>query len=161
MAESKPKPEETSVPSVTFTPEQVMQLLLKNNDLEKALLQTQKDNIESNKKLADAILESRKPYVDPKVLEAKQEELKQRQRDIKLEQLRRRETKKQCHHHRVDDQDQMQPKLNIKWMRHSNGIINGVCGRCMSQFDATNNPEDAKLLRQDPTALNQMGRARS
>lgn len=132
-----------------------------NEQLLKALLDQQKETAEANRKLAEAILESRKPYVDPQVLEAKQEALKQRQRDIALELLRRRETKRQCHHHRVDDQDQMQPKLNIKWMRHSNGVILGVCGRCLSQFDATNNPDDAKLLRQDPTALNQMGRARS
>jgi hypothetical protein len=155
MAESKPKQESvegTALPAAPmYTTEQVMQLLINQ----------QHETAEANKKLAEALLESRKPYVDPEVLKAKQEALKQRQRDIALELLRRRETKKQCHHHRVDDQDQMQPKLNIKWMRHSNNVILGVCGRCLSQFDATNNPEDAKLLRQDPTALNQMGRARS
>lgn len=134
-----------------FTMEQVLTLLLR----------TIEDNKQSNEKLAEAILESRKPWVDPKVLEAKKQQLIERQREIKLELLRRRETKRQCHHHRVDDQDNPQPKWNIKWHRHSNGIILGVCGRCMSQFDATNNPEDAALLRQDPTALNQMARARS
>lgn len=157
MAERKPQPqaetEETVAQSAipAFTNEQLL----------KALLDQQKETAEANRKLAEAILESRKPYVDPQVLAAKQEALKQRQRDIALELLRRRETKRQCHHHRVDDQDQMQPKLNIKWMRHSNGVILGVCGRCLSQFDATHNADDAKLLREDPTALNQMGRARS
>lgn len=156
MAEAKPKesnivdaPAGTVAPQ--FTTEQLLALLLK----------TQSDLAASQDKLADAIKESRKPYVDPRVLEAKREELRERQRQIKLEILRRSETKKQCHHHRVDDQDNIQPKLNIKWMRHSNGLILGVCGRCMSQFDATNNPADLALLRQDPTAFTTMGRARS
>src|SRR5215831_3829382 len=156
MEDNKPKeqnfvdaPAEVQAPA--FGLEKVLQMLA----------DTQQQLVESNKKLAESIAESRKPYIDPRVLEEKQELLRQRQQEVKLEILRRKETKKQCHHHRVDDQDNPQPKLNIKWMRHSNGIILGVCGRCMSQFDATHNPEDAKLLRQDPTALNQMGRARS
>jgi hypothetical protein len=153
MAETKPKSEIVDSPfnAPAFTNEQLL----------KMLIDSQKAQAEANEKLASALIESRKPYVDPKVLEAKQEALKQRQRDIKLELLKRRETKRQCHHHRVDDQEQMQPQMNIKWMRHSNGVILGVCGRCMSQFDATHNPEDANLLRQDPKALTSMGRARS
>ena len=156
MAEIKPPKHDVEIENSHFPAP-----AFSNEQLIKMLLDSQNANAEANKKLAEALLESRKPYIDPKVLEARQEEIKQRQRDIKLELLRRSETKRQCHHHRVDDQDNMQPKLNIKWMRHSNGIIKGVCGRCMSQFDATHNPEDAKLLREDPKALNQMGRARS
>lgn len=159
------KPEHKEVAVQAPSTDKLLEIIAVNQqqtaEFQRELVKTQADLAKAQKELGEAILEARKPYVDPKVLEAKQDQLKQRQREIKLEQLRRRETKRQCHHHRVDDQDMMQPKLNIKWMRHSNGVVLGVCGRCMSQFDATHNPDDAKLLREDPTALNRMGRARS
>lgn len=159
------KPEHKEVAAQAPSTEKLLEIIAVNHqqnaEFQRELVKTQADLARAQKELGEAILEARKPYIDPKVLEAKQEQLKQRQREIKIELLRRRETKKQCHHHRVDDQDQMQPQMNIKWLRHSNGVILGVCGRCMSPFDATHNAEDAKLLREDPKALVNMGRARS
>src|ERR1700676_3215142 len=121
---------------------------LTNEMLFKMLLDTQKQLADAIDRQSESIIQSRIPYVDPKVLEAKKHELDERAKQVKLELYRRQETKRQCHHHRVDSQDNMQPKLNIKWMRHSNGIIKGVCGRCFSEFDARN-PADLKLLRED------------
>ena len=120
--------------------------------LMKLLIETQQQLAESQSKLSDAILESRKPYVDPKVLAQKQQELKERQEQIAREQRIKIATKKICPHKRENG------TWNIKWHEHSNGITLGMCGECFSQFD-TRNPEDLALLRQDLKAIKNMGRA--
>lgn len=126
---------------------------LTNEQMAKILLDALKDQAVANKALADALLESRKPYVDPKYLA----ELEQRRQDRKAlvdqEMRKRAYAKRACQHLNEGG------KLNIKWMQHSNGIILGVCGICQSQFDATRNPEDAQLLMKDPKSIRWMGRA--
>lgn len=123
--------------------------------LMRLFLDQQKETAKVNKELANAILESRKPYLDPKYVA----ELEQRRKDRKMlvdqEMRKRNNAKKACQHLNEGG------KLNIKWMEHSNGIILGVCGNtgCFSQFDATHNREDAQLLMKDPKAIRWMGRA--
>ena len=151
--------EEPKEPKATAAPKDSGPLT--NEMLFKMLIDAQKEAANSNKLLAEALIEGRKPYVDPKVLEARRQELVERQRQVKMELLKRQLTKEQCHHHRIDDAGNMMPVWNIKWMRHSNNIILGVCGICFSQFDASRNPKDAAMLRQDPNALRNMGMARA
>jgi len=116
------------------------------------LVESQNRQAEAYQQLSEALLESRKPYVDPKVLEAKKQELKQRQEMIAIEQRRRDTNKKYCPHKRENG------TWNIKWMQHSNGIVLGVCGTCNSPFDSRV-PADAAILRQDLKSLKNMGRA--
>lgn len=118
----------------------------------KMLIKSQEEAAEANKKLGEAILESRKPYVDPKVLEQKAKDLEERRRMIALEAAQKVATKRLCPHTRENGTP------NIKWHQHSNNIILGVCGRCFSQFDARNQ-EDLELLRRDLKSMKNMGRA--
>jgi len=130
------------------------------DNLFKALIQLQEEAAKDRKALAEAIIEGRKPYVDPQVLKAKQDELEEKRRQVRLELIKRQETKRQCPHLRTRSDGSFESgKLNIKWMEHSNGIILGVCGTCYSQFDARN-PADLRWLQADGMAYNQMGRAR-
>lgn len=126
--------------------------LLTIEALTQMLLQTQQQLAESQSKLADAILEARKPYVDPKVLEAKRQELEDRKKMIQLDAAERAARKRICPHVRENGTP------NIKWQQHSNNIILGVCGTCASQFDARK-PEDLALLRKDLKSQRNMGRA--
>jgi hypothetical protein len=122
------------------------------DQLLRMLVETQKAGIESQKQLADAILESRKPWVDPSVVQQKKAAMEERQRELKRTIAQRVATKAQCPHVRDNGTS------NIKWMEHSNNIVKGTCGSCFSEFD-TRNPEDLKLLRQDPSSIKKMGRA--
>jgi len=128
------------------------------------LIQTQTQLAESQKQVADAILESRKPYVDPAVLEAKRQALEERRKQIQLELFQKQETKRQCPHTRVNSDSEGNTSFseipNIKWMEHSNGIILGVCGTCFSTFDSRN-PKDRAFLAKDGKAIRNMGRARA
>jgi len=119
----------------------------------KMFLEVIKGNKEANEKLAEALLESRKPYVDPNVLKQKQEALEERRRMVAAQLLQKQLTKEQCPHVR----DNGTP--NIKWMQHSNGIVLGTCGTCFSEFNATTNAADRELLRKDLKSLKNMGRA--
>src|SRR5208282_1543878 len=116
-------------------------------------LETQKQLAEANEKLASAVLQSRIPYVDPKVLEAKRTAGEERRKEIVQAQRFKELIKKTCPHVRENGTS------NIKWMEHSNGIILGVCGQCPSQFDATHNAADRDLLRKDLKSQKNMGRA--
>ena len=126
-----------------LTMEQVLKMLLDQN----------RETAQSNKALAEAILESRKPYIDPKYIAELEQRRKDRKALVDQEFKNRTYAKKACPHLNEGG------KLNIKWMQHSNGIILGVCGSCKSEFDATHNREDAQLLRQDPKSIRNMGRA--
>lgn len=121
--------------------------------LVKMLAESQMEQAKSNKALADAILEGRKPYIDPKFVA----EMEQRRVDRKMlvdQEMRKRAlTKKLCPHMNEGG------KSNVKWHQHSNGIILGACGTCGSPFDATHNREDALILRQDLKAMRNMARA--
>jgi hypothetical protein len=128
----------------TFSSEQLMRMLV----------ESQKETAKANKALADAILESRKPYVDPKVVEAKRLAAEERKREIEMQLRIKVNTKRGCPHIR----DNGTP--NIKWMEHSNGITKGVCGGCFSEFD-TRDKEDLALLRRDLKSIKNMGRAGS
>lgn len=125
---------------------------LSTDALLKMMLATQAQLAESQKALADAILQSRIPYVDPKVLEQKQRDLEERRRMIAAEQRERVMRKRVCPHVRDNGTS------NIKWMEHSNGITKGVCGTCFSEFD-TKEPADLDLLRKDLKSIRNMGRA--
>jgi hypothetical protein len=122
--------------------------------LMKMLIESQAETAKANKALAEAIMESRKPYVDPKVLEQKRKDLEDRQKQIQQDQRIRAATKRICPHVRENGTQ------NIKWMEHSNGITMGVCGTCRSEFD-TRNPEDLALLRRDLKSIKNMGRSGS
>ena len=119
----------------------------------KLLVDANREQAASNKALAEALLESRKPYVDPRVIQEREQRRKDREALVGLEIRKRAYAKKACAHLNEGG------KPNIKWMQHSNGIILGVCGNCQSQFDATHNREDAQRLMQDPKSLRWMGRA--
>ena len=117
------------------------------------LIEAQKDQARANEKLAEALENNRKPYIDPKVVAAMEQRRKDREILVNLTMRQRAYAKRACPH--LNDGG----KPNIKWMQHSNGIILGVCGTCQSQFDATHNRDDARLLMQDPNSLRWMGRA--
>jgi hypothetical protein len=127
---------------------------LSNETLLKMLIDSQRQQAEAQKELAAALIESRKPYVDPKVLAQKQQELEEKRKAIEIELRNRQARKAGCPHIR----DNGTP--NIKWMEHSNGITKGVCGGCFSEFD-TRNREDLQLLRRDIKSIKNMGRAGS
>lgn len=125
---------------------------LSNEQLMRMLIDSQRQQAEAQNKLSEALLESRKPYVDPKVLAQKQQELEEKKRAIEIE-LRNRQIRKQsCPHIRDNGTS------NIKWMEHSNAITKGVCGSCFSEFD-TRNPKDLEILRHDVKSLRNMARA--
>ena len=133
--------EKVNVPAGLST-EMLLQLLLKSFE----------EQGRSNKELAAAILESRKPYVDPNVLKQKQEALEERRKQIAVEYRQKVATKRICPHKRENG------TYNIKWMAHSNNITMGVCGTCRSEFD-TRNPDDLRLLRDDLKSIKNMGRS--
>ncbi len=132
---------------------------LSTDQLLARLVDTQRENSQNQKLLAEALLESRKPYVDPAVLEAKRQAGEEKRKAVAITILQRTETKKQCLHRRTNSDGTFGEKMNIKWQEHSNGIVLGVCGTCQSPFDARN-PEDLKFLRMDGVAIKNMGRAR-
>jgi len=121
-------------------------------ELMKRLLDVTQQLADSQKQLGEAILESRKPYVDPRVLEQKRRDNEERKRIIEAQMREKIARKKVCPHIR----DNGTP--NIKWHQHSNNITLGVCGTCFSEFD-TRNPDDLKLLRQDLKSVKNMARA--
>jgi hypothetical protein len=124
-----------------------------NDQLLKMVVDGQKAQAESLRLLSDALIESRKPYVDPKIVAAKQAELEDMKRAVDLELRTRAIRKASCSHLREYDN-----RSNIKWMQHSNNIIKGVCGSCFSEFD-TRNGADFNLLRGDQKGIANMGRA--
>lgn len=132
---------------------------LSTDMLLKMLVEAQRDAATSNKQLAEALLESRKPYVDPAVLEQKRMALEEKRKQVAITMLQRVETKRQCLHRRTNNDGTFGEKLNIKWQEHSGGIVLGVCGTCFSQFDSRN-PDDLAWLRRDGVAIKNMGRAR-
>jgi hypothetical protein len=138
-----------NTPAPALTTDQLLQLLV----------DTQRENSQNQKLLAEALLESRKPYIDPAVLDAKRQAGEEKRKAVAITILQRTETKKQCLHRRTNSDGTFGEKMNIKWQEHSNGIVLGVCGTCQSPFDARN-PEDLKWLRADGVAIKNMGRAR-
>ena len=132
---------------------------LSTEQLLKMLVDAQKENATNQKLLAEALLESRKPYIDPAVLEAKRKAGEEREKEVAQTMRIKIATKAQCPHLRTNSDGSYGDKLNIKWMEHSQGIIKGVCGTCFSEFD-TRNPKDAEFLRRDGKSMKNMGRAR-
>jgi hypothetical protein len=145
---SKEAQQEPSVQRANFPATMTMETLMA------MFLENQKQLAEAQSKLAEAILEARKPYVDPKVLEAKRLAGEERRKEIELQMRIKVATKKRCPHIRENGTP------NIKWMEHSNGITKGVCGQCFSEFD-TRNPADLDILRRDLKSIKNMGRAGS
>lgn len=144
-----PVVEKVNTPAPSFTMEQLM----------KMLLDQQKETAKAYEKLGEALLESRKPYVDPAVIEAKRMALEERKKAVALELRKRIATKQQCLHRRTNSDGSYHERYNIKWQEHSNGIVLGVCGTCGSQFDARN-PKDREFLQRDGNAYTKMGHAR-
>jgi hypothetical protein len=136
MSNEKPAVEQTDVQKV------IAEVKAGNNAQAEAIL-----------KLAEAILESRKPYKDPAVEAQKAKDRAELRALMEKDQRKKEWLKKNCPHRRPYDNT-----LNISWHEHSNGIIMGVCGECLSQFDARK-PEDLALLRADPKAVRRMARA--
>lgn len=110
--------------------------------------------VESQQKLGEALLESRKPYQSPSDIANKKQAFEERKAEIERRLKQREDTKKYCPHLRED------LKSNIQWHEHSNHIIKGVCGLCCSEFDARI-PEDRQLLLKDQFAIKNMARAGS
>ena len=140
--EQDKQPEVKPLPIATPSYEMLLEMIMKS----------QQETAASNKLLAEAILESRKPYVDPKVLEQKEIALKERQAEIRRTAAIRVATKAGCSHLRDNGTS------NIKWMEHSNNIVKGVCGSCFSEFDSRS-AADMGILRRDPKSVKSMGRA--
>ena len=67
-------------------------------------------------------------------------------------------TKNACPHLRTNSDGSFQDNLNIKWMRHSNDIIMGICGTCLSPFD-TRNPQDLQWFLKDSRGQKWMAKA--
>ena len=134
--------EKVAVPAQGFTNEQLM----------KMLIDTMGQLAKAQEKMGEAIIESRKPYVDPKVLEQQKQALADRQKQINLEYRQKVATKRICPHKRENG------TYNIKWHEFSNHITMGVCGTCRSEFD-TRNPDDLRLLRDDLKSIKNMGRS--
>jgi hypothetical protein len=132
---------------------------LSTDQLLALLVETQRENAKNQKLLAEALVDSRKPWVDPAVLEQKRLAGEEKRKQVAITILQRTETKRQCLHRRTNNDGTFGEKLNIKWQEHSGGIVLGVCGTCFSQFDSRN-PDDLKWLRQDGVAIKNMGRAR-
>ena len=120
--------------------------------LMKMLADQIRESAESNRALAEALLESRKPYVDPEVVAARKQRALDRKMIVDTEFNNRANAKKNCPHKHESGMS------NIKWQQHSNGIIMGVCGTCRSEFDARK-PEERALLIADQNGLRKMGRA--
>lgn len=125
---------------------------LTNEELMKMLIAQQAETAAANRALGEALLESRKPYVDPQVLKQKELALAERRQHIENQVRSNAATKRNCPHVRENGTP------NIKWMQHSNGIVLGVCGQCRSEFDARV-PADRELLRKDLKSIRNMGRA--
>ena len=141
--ENEPVVEKLNYPAPSLNMDQLLAMLLEQ----------QKETAASNRALSEALLESRKPYVDPKVIEQRKQMAADRKMLIDQVIRERRSARVNCPH--INEGG----KLNIKWHQHSNGIILGVCGSCKSEFDATRNREDAMLFRGDPKAARNMARA--
>lgn len=142
MKEKEPEIEQVATPA-NLTMEQLLKLFIEQS----------KEQAKSNKALAEAILESRKPYVDPRVIADREQRNRDRKSLVEMELRNRVNAKKFCPHLNEGGTS------NIKWHQHSNGIILGVCGSCKSEFNATQNVEDAKLLRSSPKSIRNMARA--
>lgn len=134
--------EKVNAPAPNVTTDQLLQMFLDQA----------KETAASNKALADALLASRVPYVDPEVIAARQQRNKDRKMLVDNELQNRLNAKKNCPHKHESGIS------NIKWQQHSNGIIMGVCGTCRSEFDARK-PEERALLIADQNGLRKMGRA--
>ena len=142
-----PKENEVNIEKVATAAPMTMETLMQ------LFLEQQRETAASNKALAEAILLQRVPLVDPRVVAEREQRAKDRKALVDQEMRNRTYAKKACPH--VNEGG----KMNIKWMQHSNGIILGVCGSCKSEFNATENREDAALLRSDPKSIRNMGRA--
>ena len=118
----------------------------------KMFLDTQKENANNQRLLAEALKESRIPYVDPNVLKQQQADAAERQRMVEITSRNKINAKKICPHLRENETSR------IQWHEHSNGITMGFCSDCGSEFD-TRNHEDLKLLRSNLKAIKSMGRA--
>jgi hypothetical protein len=70
----------------------------------------------------------------------------------------RDDRKRSCPHRRTNSDGSFQENLNIKWMRHSNDIITGVCGTCFSPFD-TRDPQDLQWFLKDTRGQKWMAKA--
>ena len=115
-------------------------------------IDTQKENAKNQKLLAEALLENRKPYVDPNVLRQQTADAEERRRMVEMVARQKKLNKATCPHLRENETSR------IQWHEHSNGITKGFCSDCGSEFDASN-PEDLKLLRMNLKAQKSMGRA--
>ena len=134
--------EKVSSPAPNVTTEQLL----------KMFMDQAKETAASNKALADALLQSRVPYIDPEVVAARQQRAKDRKMLVENEMNLRANAKKYCSHKHESGMS------NIKWQQHSNSIIMGVCGTCRSEFDCRK-PEERALLLADQNGLRKMGRA--
>jgi len=141
---SEDRPEVTQVSTeAPITVDQLLRMMLEQN----------KETTKAYENLGKAIIESHKPYVDPRVIEARKQAALDRKMLIEGEINKRNGARRGCGHLNEGG------RYNIKWMQHSDGIILGVCGNCFTQFDATHNVEDAKFFRADVKSQRNMGRA--
>lgn len=135
MKDKEPEIEQVATPA-NLTMEQLLKLFIEQS----------KEQAKSNKALAEAILESRKPYVDPRVIADREQRNRDRKSLVEMELRNRVNAKKFCPHLNEGGTS------NIKWHQHSNGIILGVNTQAPVKFSLIDsNPETA--TRRKPALL--------
>ena len=104
----------------------------------KMFIEASKEQSKSNRELAASIENSRKPYVDPRVIADREQRNRDRKALVEMELRNRVNAKKYCSHLNEGGTS------NIKWHQHSNGIILGVNTQAPVKFSLIDsNPEMA------------------
>jgi hypothetical protein len=125
----------------------------------KSLLEAKKGSDESSltrvletiaagqKAMADALLESRKPYIDPKK-EYNENLMREQMREVMVRQKRDMEyAQENCEHHMGCNPLSSQPSQTSSFIKHTldTGEVIGICTVCTKVLSSLN-PTDRKLL---------------
>ena len=125
--------DETLLPQMTAS-----DLLTIIATMQKQLMEQQRAQTEANKALAEAIMDSRKPYEDPKKkindeIFKKQEQLLTTQQKANI-----KSAQDQCEHiagcNQLSEQKDLYGKTSIAWHRGDLGQVFGVCTVCQRIF---------------------------
>jgi hypothetical protein len=106
--------------------------------MQKQLMDQQRAQTEANQALAEAIMESRKPYEDPK--KKINDEIFKKQENLLTAQLKSNTkfTQDQCEHiagcNQLSEQKDLYGKTSIAWHRGDIGQVFGVCTVCQRIF---------------------------
>lgn len=144
--EQEAKPDKKSKP-ITMTPESLLELITKMNET-------------STDRLAAALIESRKPYVDPKQ-EQNEEFMRQQAREQrKREEAGRKRDQENCPHlagsNSLSDQPDLLGRTCIVWHTSDSTETFGICSNCQRIF--RDNDPDYGVWRRKPS-INKQSRA--